>query len=66
MIKTRGGARGVENIENNKTGKQPVSLIKKNSREKTILKSMIGKGNVTTGIVGRYHKTKIRIYVPAV
>lgn len=56
----------MENIENNKTGKQPVSLIKKNSREKTILKSMIGKGNVTTGIVGRYHKTKIRIYVPAV
>lgn len=56
----------MENTENNKIGKQSVNLIKKNSRDKTILKSRIGKGNMITGIVGRYHETKIRIYVPTV
>lgn len=50
MIKTRRSEQE-KNTENSKIGKQPVSLIKKNSRDKTIVKIRIGKVNVTIGII---------------
>lgn len=41
----------MEIMETNNIGKQPVSLVKKSKRDKTILKIRIGERNGTLGIV---------------